>query len=236
MQKLFEWEDASYIDVLCEGEFTETVEKYVLNLVLQVTATKDDTALDEVMQLKERCVKHLLDSGIQRAELFDGGTNLTRPWYRQKKIGKEASAKLSVQTEDIKRLSQAVHAIEQVKNSQREAIQMTMRSPVFGADEALVTQALQTAIRRAKEKAAILAASAELELAGVYRIEELSRAKRDSGAYGDEDWWGDSMRFLGAVAGGAASADEEEITLLDLESPKRTIWVRYKVRFAVKAS
>ena len=174
-------EDSSYIDVFCEGEYTEKVEKYVLDLELQVTATKDDTALDEVIQLKERCLKYLLDSGVERAELFDGGTNITRPWYRKKKVGKEASAKVIIQTENIERLSQAVQSIEQIKNSQREAIQMTMRQPLFSADEAMVSQALQKAIRQAKEKAAILAVEAGLELAGIYRIEELSRAKRDSG-------------------------------------------------------
>lgn len=246
--------DVSYIDIFCEGEYTETVEKYVLDLVLQVTATKEDTALDKVMQFRERCIKHLLDSGIQQSELFNGGTKLARAWYRRsrkKNFEKEASAKIIIQIGDIERLSQALLSIEKIKNNQYESVQITMREPVFGADEALVLQASQAAIRQAKEKAAVLAAEAGLELAGICRTKELSRVKRDSGAYGSEDWWGDSGRFTPVLNDPSAydtdAYEEEDETdegsrdtykadfiSLDLKSSRRTVWIRYKVRFAIK--
>lgn len=226
-------ENAFYIEVVSEAEYTENIEKYVLDLELQVTATKDDTALNEIAQLKERCVKHLLQFGVKPSEVFDGGTSLTRPWYR-KKVGKEALVKIILQVDDLDRLSHALNSIEQVKSGQREVIQMRMRSPLFTADETQVAQALQIAVRKAKEKAAILATEADIELAGISRIEELSKAKRDSGAYGDEDWSGDYMRFSAAPSGG--SMGEADCQSLDLESPQRIVWVRYKVRFLVKLS
>ncbi|MBG1266239.1 hypothetical protein [Nostoc sp. WHI] len=68
---------------------------------------------------------------------------------------------------------------------------MNMRQPIFSADEA----AVQQAIRQAKAKATVLATEANVELAGIFYIEELSTVKRNSGVYGDEDWFGDSMRF-----------------------------------------
>ncbi|MBD2535484.1 SIMPL domain-containing protein [Nostoc flagelliforme FACHB-838] len=222
-------ESTFYIEVISEGKYTEKIEKYVLSLVLEVRAAKEDTALNEVMRLRERCINHLLKFGLKQNEIFDGGTNLTRPWYK-KKVGQEASVQIILQTENIDILSQALNSIEEVKSSQREVIQMNMRQPIFSADEAAVQQALQLAIRQAKAKATVLATEANVELAGIFYIEELSTVKRNSGVYGDEDWFGDSMRFGTAYGAAPGGEVDPEITI---ESPQRILWIRYKVRFRI---
>ncbi len=226
-------DNGHYIEVLSEAEYTEEITNHILDLIVEVRATQDHIALAEVNALKERTIQHLMATGLPPTSILDGGTRLTRPWYQKKNVGKKASVKLIIQIADLDQLARSLSDIEQIRQSQRETIQFHMRQPVFQADDTAVNRALQQAIIQAKQKATILATEAGVQLGNIARIEELSRTKRDSGAYGDEDWWGDSQRFATGAAG-AGVLGAEDSSLPNLDTPKRTIWVRYKVRFLIQ--
>lgn len=229
--------DDFYIQVMGEGSYTEEISEYMADIVLEVRAAKDQTAVAEMSDLKDDCVKKLVDSGIRNDEIIDGGGEVWRPWFRRKKVGKEARHKLTIKTPDMERLSRALSELEPIFENQRHHFTIGMRQPVFSDDLSAAIGAQKQALEEARTKAHALAEEAQVKLGGIVRIEELERTKRDSGSFGDHDWYGDSSRFgvAGAPSEVLGELGEEEESV-PLESPKRTIWVRVRVRFAIQAS
>jgi uncharacterized protein YggE len=226
-----------YIEVMGEGSYTEEVSEYIADIILEVRAAKDQTALTEISDLKDHCVKQLVASGIRNDEIIDSGREVWRPWFRRKKVGKEARHKLTLRTSDIERLSKALSEIEPLFSGQRHHFTIEMRQPVFSDNLSAVIEAQKQALEEARTKAKALAREAQLQLGGIIRIEELAKTKRSSGAYGDYDWEGDSDRFAAAAAPAIMLGDlAEESEPAALESPARTIWVKYRVRFAIVAT
>ncbi|OKH43400.1 hypothetical protein NIES2101_30570 [Calothrix sp. HK-06] len=63
----------SYIEVVGESSYTKIVQEYVADINLSVRAVKSETAFDEVMVLRNRCIETLLSSGLEHSELQEGG-------------------------------------------------------------------------------------------------------------------------------------------------------------------
>lgn len=183
----------------------------------------------EMDALKDKTNRQLLETGITQEALFDGGMEVWRPWYGKKKTGKQVWYRLTVKHQNIDLINSAVSSLEPLLANQRYSFTLDMKQPVFKPEADGVEKALKQAYANASQKARILALSAGVTLGGVLQIEELSKAKRNSGAYGDEDYWGDEGRY-GGTGGIAFSGAAEKPAI---RSPKRTVWLRYRIRFEV---
>jgi hypothetical protein len=225
-------EPVRFIEVVSEGEYFEEIEQYVADLRLEVHAATEETALAEMEGLKDKAIRLLREAGFTQEELFDGGTEVWRPWYARKKPGKQVWYKLTIRHKNMPLFSAAISSLEPLFSNQRHTFTLDRKQPVFLPQPGGLEAALRQAFDGARHKARVLAAAAGVALGGVLQMEELSKAKRNSGAFGDEDWGGDEARYGGGVGGmavaGAPGGEPPEIS-----NPKRTIWLRYRVRFEV---
>ncbi len=222
----------AYIDVIGEGKYVEEVEAYVADVILDVRAATDETSGREVAELRDRCVKTLVASGLGYDEITDGGGEVGQSWYRRKQPARHALHKLTIKTPDQHRLAKALGELEPLFSNQRHEFVVKMRQPVFADDLSVSLQAQREAVAQARVKAEVLAQEAGVTLGDIRRVEEGGRSRRASGAFGDDDWWGDDQRFGSAgpaLAGATATEDP-----LPTETPKRTIWVRCRVRFVIE--
>jgi uncharacterized protein YggE len=222
-----------YIEVIGEGQFEEMASRFIAAVVLEVRASKDETALAEVSELFREAIVALNDTGITEEEIVEGGTDFYRPWYWKRSVGQNAARRILLKVKDFARLNRALEKLEplQSRNKERKTVTVDMRQPEFDASSEAKAAALAMAFQDARDKAQRLAATMSGRLGRVIHAEEGGWAKRSSGFSGDEDWGGDSSRFAmggGFVLAAAGAAAESEP---ELQKPTRMIFVKCRVRF-----
>ena len=230
-----------YIDVIGEGQFRETVSRFVADVVLQVRAAKDETAFVEIGELSREAISILRGSGITDDEIVEGGSDFQQPWYRKKQIGQAVQRTVILKVADFGRLNRALEKLEplQSRNKERKTISIAMRQPVFDSEIRAKCAALASAFCDAQEKANELAVKAGGKLGKLLQVEEGGLAKRNSGFSGDSDWWGDSSRFgpafggavVMAAGGGSGMSESNAESAFDPQTPTRDIFVKCRVRF-----
>jgi uncharacterized protein YggE len=224
-----------YVEVVGEASYQEPIDRFHATVALEVRAAKEETALIDLNELVDRCVKRLLAAGLQRDEVEDAGSDLERPWWwnsrKEKQVGKIGRHRLLLKTETILRLSGALAAIENVPANTRESVEVQMGRPTFKQDDTVREDALQRAVATAFASANALVRASGAKVGRVVRIEEGVAAARHSGFTGDEDWTGDYGRF---AAGGAGVVMESASPSPALSKPQRTIWVKCRVRYELK--
>ena len=218
-----------YIEVVGESKYLETVQEYVADINIIVRATKSETAMNEVISLRNSCIETLMSNGLKESELKEGGVEIWRDWFarRKQKVAKEASQKIIVCCSDISRLIQALSKLEQLFDNQRYTFTINMRQPVFSASLEIRKKARSEAIQNATSHAQFLAEATKVEIINALQIEELSDVKGNSGVYGDV---GGGWMMMGLAE---ESSDDESYANLD--NATREITVRYRVRFLIKA-
>jgi uncharacterized protein YggE len=217
---------SNYVEVVGIGTLVESIAEYRADVTLQVRAAHAETAIREVTDLRNECIRQLRQSGIQDGELKEGGSEVWRPWFWKKKPGQEASQKLLVACDDMQRLMSALGSLEPLFENQRFSLSVSMGRPVFKVEDAARRAAERQAIGEARAKAINIAEMANLKLGGVIEVEELAASVSRSGVFGDQDW---GMAAMGA---GAAVSDEGE----SLEAATRSTTVKFRVRFAVEST
>jgi uncharacterized protein YggE len=227
-----------YIEVIGEGCFEETAARFIADVVLEVRAAKEETALREVGELREEALSVLRSAGIVDEEIVEGGLDVHRPWHWKNRAGQTATRKLLLRVEDFGSLSHALKLLEplQSHDKDRKTVSVQMRQPEFADVRDGKSTALIEAFTEARAKATRLAAAMNGRLGQVLSVEEGKQAKRNSGFTGDEDWNGDDSRFAmggGVLLAAAGAASEPEPTL---QRPTRTIYVNCRVRFALEES
>lgn len=100
----------SYIEVIGESSYIITVKEYVADINLSVRAVKSETAFDEIIGLRNRCIEALLSSGLERSELQEGGAEVWQSWYQRKQPGQEVYQKIIVSCQSMSRLIKALSA------------------------------------------------------------------------------------------------------------------------------
>lgn len=224
-----------YIEVIGEGQFIETATKFIAEVMLEVRAAKDETAMRELGEFCAEALAILREAGILDEEFVEGGADFHRPWYWKKKVGQSAVRKIILKVSDIDRLHRALEQLEplQSRNKERKTISIEMRQPVFENSDEAKSAVLAQAFQDAKAKASRLAAAMGCTLGQPIEAEEGGWSKRNSGFSGDEDWWGDQPRFGGGggivMMAGAAAAEPAPTP----QRPTRTIFVKCRVRFAI---
>src|SRR5207247_3011355 len=96
--------------------------------------------------------------------------------------------------------------------------------PFFESAREEIDRAHRDAVAEARSKAAVVASAAEGCVGRVLSARQLALRQRSSGAFGDNDWWGDLERFTPVFHIGGRGE-------LDAGEPTRTIYVRFLVRF-----
>ena len=220
--------DVGHIDVTGEASYEEQARKFIMNMELTVRSPRKTLATAELEQLKQRCVRRLIEAGIQPGEIADGGADLGTDWHRRtgKNDGKKAEHRLILIADDPRRLRHAVTAVEPLFEPPRCRCETSMRQPVFQCPDDAVTDARRRSVSDARAKAETLATEAGSKLGKVLQILELTPARRRSGAMGDEDYRGDADRLLCSIFSHAAEP-------IEIDSPTRTVWLRCRVRFAL---
>ncbi|HEX5687426.1 MAG TPA: SIMPL domain-containing protein [Ideonella sp.] len=213
-----------FIEVVGVGKLVERVAEYRADVTLQVRAAQVETAIKEVADLRNECIRRLRDAGLNERELQEGGAEVWRPWFWKKKPGQEASQKLLVSSDDMQRLLGALGSLEPLFENQRYSLSVSMRQPLFEAGDGARREAERDAITDAEAKATNVALVSGLTIAGVIEIEELDVKVSRSGAYGDQDWG------IAFAAGGGAAAESTE----PLEAATRSSSIRFRVRFAAE--
>jgi len=232
-----------YIEVIGEGQFVETVCRFIADVALEVRVAKDETAFAEVGDLARDAVAVLRQAGLSEEEIVEGGSDFQRPWYWKKQAGQTASRKVILKVSDFARLNRGLEALEplQSRNKERKTLRVNMRQPEFEMRSQAKAAALGAAFLDAHEKATHLAEQMCCRLGQVISAEEGGWAKRSSGFSGDEDWGGDSSRFgMGGsvilAAGPVAAGSEAQEPDIELQKPSRTVFVKCRVRFALSES
>lgn len=219
-----------YIEVIGEGSYQEFPEKVVLDVELTVRAAKEETAGEENRQLANTLVNELLESGLTQEEIYFGGRESVVPWWKRKKAGQETRTKITIISSRRALVYKATEQINRYIESKRITVEISERQPVYEAHEGADFEALEAALKNAREKAGHLAQLASCVLGEVLEIEEWKRNTHSSGSYGDPDWWGDS----GAMMWAAGSADFDDEPASYLKGNNRTVYVKLRVRYEIK--
>jgi uncharacterized protein YggE len=214
----------SFIETRGEASLIEGVVEYNADLSVTVRAAQVETALTEVEELRNRCIRGLREAGLGDSELKEGAGEVWRPWFWKKKAGQEVSRKILITCSDANRLYRALAALEPLFASQRYVLSVSMRAPRFDAAPERRASVQAAAVDDARSKAEVVARAAGIALGPVLQIEEIEDRVGRSGAYGDEDW-------RGFAAGGMAAAAEEGPEII--EGATRTRTVRFRVRFSL---
>ncbi|MDH3469529.1 MAG: SIMPL domain-containing protein [Gammaproteobacteria bacterium] len=217
-----------FIEVIGSSTLTESVSRYRAQITLSVRAASRETAGEEALDLRDKCVSTLREAGLIQTEIQEGGSEIWRPWFLKKQAGQETSFRLLISCDEMERLYRALGELEHiVADKKRHTISVSMNRPVFAASEDDRRDAQRCAISAAKEQAEVLAAEAGLRLLDILQIEQLQQKYSRSGAFGDEDWG-----FL--MVGSAEEADAGQGSA-PLETTTRETTVSYRVRFGASA-
>jgi uncharacterized protein YggE len=216
-----------YIEVTGQGILLEPIVEYRAELSVAVRAVKAETAMAEVAELRDQCVRRLRAAGLRENDLREGGAEVWRPWFWKKKPGEEASHTILISNPDVQRLYRALADLEPLFENQRYSIAVSMQRPRFEAPTGAKDTARASAIRDARSKAELLAREAGVSLGAVAQIQEYDELASRSGARGDEEWRGPYVAAAAVAAGGEPPPFEE------LEAAQRKVTMRFRVRFEV---
>ena len=219
-----------YIDVVGQAEYKETVGTYRADLDLTVRAAKNETAMAEVADLRQACLRALLAAGLTGEEMSEGGGQAYQPWYwrRKDKVGQEASLRVLLAVDDMVRLQKALAALEPLFTDQARRVLSVGMRPEFAPTADARAAAEQEAIADARSRAERLASAAKVRILGAAQVEQLDVTRSRTGMHGDEDWRG--FMVGAAAAGGLAEAEAD----VPLDAASRTTTVRFRVRFATQ--
>ncbi|MEM9276519.1 MAG: SIMPL domain-containing protein [Cyanobacteria bacterium P01_F01_bin.143] len=215
-----------HIEVVGESKYLETIQKYVAYINLIVWTNRKKIALDELVDLRVRCIETLKSNGLKHSELKEGGISVERKWLNSRKNRQEANQKIIISCEDIYSLVQALSQLEPLFKHRRYSFTLEMLQPIFTKNSGVEKKAKKEAIQNALIHATLLAEGANLELDGIIEIEELTPIIGAEGIYNDEL---DSMLI-------SSSNSNNNLNSKILENPSREITVRCRVNFSTKGS
>ena len=226
-----------YIEVTGEGSFTETANRYVAEVSVEVRAARKETVLSEVREFWSEAIASLRENGIADTEIAEGGVDYFRPWYWRKKPGQTGARKIILKVPSFDRLNTALEALEPLRSGERRSLTVDLKQPEFDSSSVAKSNALSAAFSDAKTKAETLAQQMDVELGDVLRVEEGRTNRRRSGFSNDDDWNGDGDRFGGnggavVLAAGGAGDDDD----FSPAGPTRDNWVKCRVRFLVTSN
>lgn len=211
-----------YIEVIGKSKYLETVEKYVAYINLIIWTNRKKIALNELVDLRNRCIETLISNGLKHSELKEGGVDVKRNWLNTRKIRQEAYQKIIISCDDIYRIMKAISKLESLFKHRRYSFTLDMCEPVFSQSSGNENKAKREAIKNALIHAKLLAEGVNLELDEIVEIEELTPIIGAEGIYHhDLEVISTSPNNIGSFK--------------NLENPSREITVRCRVNFSTKS-
>src|SRR5207247_11319474 len=84
----------SFIDVRGQSSLTESVVEYNADLSVTVRAAQVETAMTEVEDLRDRCIRGLREAGLADSELKEGAGEGWRLWFWKQTGGQQVPRKI----------------------------------------------------------------------------------------------------------------------------------------------
>jgi len=214
----------SYIEVIGESKYLETVQKYIANINIIVWTNRTKIPLNEVTILRNLCIESLLSNGLEESELKEGGMSVRERSLNRRRIRQEAKQIMIVSCSEISRLIQAVSTLEKLFNKPRYSFTLDMRQPLYSTSLKVKEEAKKAAIKNAHYHAKLLVESANTEIENIIQIEELSPIIGEYEVYIDE------LKNIEITA-----ASKNNTSYRSLENATREITIRYRVIFGIKS-
>lgn len=211
-----------HIEVSAKARFERVILAHRAQLELTVTAPRSSLALEEALELKQRCIRLLCNHGIDRDEIKEGGSDVDREWWRSdKKAQQSASHRLLFELDNLGRLQRALQALEPLfEGNNRYRLRFQARPPRFDESDAATSTAWCEAVTAARQQAEKMAVVLGLTLGPALWIEQREISKESTGMHGD------SSPFL--LYSAAAGPTEDT---LDPDSPLQRNSVHVRARF-----
>ncbi|MGD1909355.1 MAG: SIMPL domain-containing protein [Rivularia sp. (in: cyanobacteria)] len=210
-----------YIEVIGESKYLEVIQKYVAYINLIVWTNRSKIALNELVDLRNRCIETLKSNGLKQSELKEGGVDVRRNWLNNRKIRQEAHQKIIISCYELYNLMQALSQLEPLFKHRRYSFTLDIIQPIFSHNLGAEKKARKEAIKNALSHATLLAEGANIELGKIVEIEELSPIIGAEGVYSDD---------LEAIS----TPSNNTGNFKSLENPSREITLRCRVSFSTK--
>lgn len=221
-------QEPRFIEILGESSYLERPETYPVELEIKLTASLEDkqNIIEQFSELEIPALELLSKYNEKLHKLVDGGRRVTS--YRDRRKTETAiSRKFLLHFASMDTLDEFWGHVLEFNSSDSKLITFEPLQPFFAADSDHEQSAHDQAMKNARQRAIKLTDASNLKLGTMISAKQLALSERHSGAYSDEDWWGDAERFRPRYhIGGIAS--------IDLEEPERVVYVRYLVRYEVQ--
>jgi hypothetical protein len=214
----------SYIKVIGESKYLETVQKYLADINIIVWTNRTKIPLDEIILLRDRCIQALLSNGLKESELKEGGINVRESSLNPRRIRQEARQKMIVSCSDISRLIQAASTLDKLFKNPRYSFTLEIREPVFNASLDVKEQAKKEAIKNAYYHGKLLADSANIDIDNVVKIQAITPI------IGELEDFSHELKEIVITA-----KSNNNINYKILENAVRQITLRYRVSFGIKS-
>lgn len=218
--------EPAFIDIVGQGSYTEQALHYPISAQLEVIlplADADDIH-ERFRAWDERFTAAITPLRSTLGAVEDGGTKFDikldtlaqTVTQRYKRLTRRY--RLLAPSSDIR--DRVVEVISGLPFTKQETVDVMVPRPIFEASITEIHRANCDAVEDAHAKAAAVARASGGRVGRVQSVRQMPPRLRASGAFGDEDWWGqwDSMHIGGS--GG-----------LEPEDPTRLVGVRFLVRF-----
>jgi hypothetical protein len=218
--------DTAFIDIVGQRSYTEQARYYPISAQLEVMLSLADA--DDIHERfrawDERFTALItpLRSGLASVE--DGSTKFDIKLdtlaqsitQRYKRLTRRY--RLLASSSDSR--DRVVEAISGLRCTKQETVDVMIPRPIFEASATDIHRANADAVEDAHAKAAAVARASGGRVGQVLSVRQMPPHLRASGAFGDEDWWGqwDSVHIGGSPG-------------LEPEDPTRLVGVRFLVRF-----
>lgn len=220
--------ESNFIEVLGEASFIETPDLYSVKMEINLTAPQEEkNQLSERFSNIEQPALSLLEKHRNDlTKLEDGGRRLR---FNEKRGGIETviSRSFILHFRKMKVLNEFWGEVLAFNSDENQYITFEPSSPVFRADKDHEQKAHEKALIAARDRAESLAMASSLRLGDLVSAKQLALKRGESGAYSDEDWWGEGERFRDFYFIGSSG-------FVEVDEPERTVYVRYLVRFEIK--
>ena len=220
--------ETHFIEVLGESSFIESPVIYPVEMEINLAAPQEEKnqLFDRFTQIESPALLLLENHKNDLKKLADGGRRLR---FNQKRSGIETviSRRFILHFNEMKVLDSFWGKVLEFNSDDKQYITFEPSPLLFRADKEHEQRAHEQALLAARERADCLAKASNLSLGRLISAKQLALRERESGAYSDEDWWGDAERFRDFYFIGSSGS-------VEIDEPERVIYVRYLVRFEVE--
>ena len=225
-----------YVDVITAAATTRRIESYESTLELNVSSSRGALCFDASLNLRDRVVSALKDSGLSDSDIHEGGGNVALQFWSSTK---SVSHRIIVRNSDMAKLMNGMAAVERLFAANKRTFWSLIKQtftfqspkPVYAPSES-AEDAIVNAMQRARATAdSIASAQGEIieSLASVFEISVASQ--RNLQGHDEIDGESDMLSDF-------CDTDDSisAISYPALGDPKGRGTRRFRVRFALKSN